>query len=93
MLYTKFVNSVGVKKVYCSYNRYMKVNNAREVVKLLLMQNNMSITKLAELMTTENKKMYQQTLSAKLINGTLKYNEMVKICNILGYEIEFKKIV
>ena len=70
----------------------MKANEAREVVKLLLMKNNLSITKLAELMSTENKKVYQQTLSAKLINGTLKYNEMVKICNILGYEIDFKKV-
>ena len=38
------------------------------------------------------KKVYQQGLSYKLINGTLKYNEMVDICEILGYEIEFKKI-
>ena len=69
----------------------MKVNDAREVVKLLLMKNNMSITKLAQLMSDNDKKVYQQSLSAKLINGTLKYNEMVKICDILGYEIEFKK--
>ncbi len=70
----------------------MKANNAREVVKLLLMKSNTSITKLAELMSTEDKKIYQQTLSYKLVNGTLKYNEMVKICNILGYEIDFKKV-
>ncbi|MBQ8460281.1 hypothetical protein IJ541_09300 [bacterium] len=70
----------------------MKANNAREVVKLLLMKNNMSITKLAELMSANGKKVYQQGLSYKLINGTLKYNEMVTICELLGYEIEFKKV-
>ena len=70
----------------------MKVTNAREVVKLLLMKENMSISKLAELLSQKSKKMYQQTLSAKLIKGTLKFNEMIEICNILGYEIEFSKI-
>ena len=70
----------------------MKANDAREVVKLLLMKSNLSITKLAELMSTKDKKIYQQTLSYKLVNGTLKYNEMVKICDILGFEIDFKKI-
>ena len=70
----------------------MQANNAIEIVKLLLMKNNMSITKLAELLSANRKKVYQQGLSYKLINGTLKYNEMVDICKILGYEIEFKKI-
>lgn len=71
----------------------MKVTNAREIVKLLLMKENMSISRLAQLLSTDEKKVYQQTLSAKLINGTLKFNEMLEICNILGYEIDFKKIV
>ncbi len=71
----------------------MKITNAREIVKLLLMKENMSISRLAQLLSTDEKKVYQQTLSAKLINGTLKFNEMLEICNILGYEIDFKKIV
>ena len=70
----------------------MEAKTAREVVKILLMKNNLSISKLARMMSTEDKKVYQQSLSAKLINGTLKYNEMVEICELLGYEIEFKKI-
>ncbi len=70
----------------------MEVKDAREIVKLLLMKNNLSISRLAELLSTNKKKVYQQTLSSKLINGTLKYNEMVEICELLGYEIEFKKI-
>ena len=71
----------------------MKITHAREIVKLLLMKENMSISRLAQLLSTDKKKVYQQTLSAKLINGTLKFNEMLEICNILGYEIDFKKIV
>ena len=69
----------------------MEAKSAREVVKILLMKNKVSLSKLARMLSTEDKKVYQQSLSAKLINGTLKYNEMVQICELLGYEIEFKK--
>ena len=68
----------------------MEAKSAREVVKILLMKNKVSLSKLARMLSTEDKKVYQQSLSAKLINGTLKYNEMVQICELLGYEIEFK---
>ncbi len=70
----------------------MKARTAREVVKILLMKNNLSLSKLARMLSSDDKKVYQQSLSAKLINGTLKYNEMVQICELLGYEIEFKKL-
>ncbi|HIS36603.1 TPA: LLM class flavin-dependent oxidoreductase [Candidatus Scatousia excrementigallinarum] len=70
----------------------MEAKSAREVVKILLMKNKVSLSMLAKMLSTEDKKVYQQSLSAKLINGTLKYNEMVQICELLGYEIEFKKL-
>ena len=70
----------------------MEAKSAREVVKILLMKYKVSLSKLARMLSTEDKKVYQQSLSAKLINGTLKYNEMVQICELLGYEIEFKKL-
>ena len=70
----------------------MKINNAREIVKILLMKENISISKLAELLSSNSKKVYQQTLSSKLIKGTLRFDEMIEICDILGYEIDFKKI-
>ena len=70
----------------------MEAKSAREVVKILLMKNKVSLSKLARMLSTEDKKVYQQSPSAKLINGTLKYNEMVQICELLGYEIEFKKL-
>ena len=70
----------------------MEAKSAREVVKILLMKNKVSLSKLARMLSTEDKKVYQQSLSAKLINGTLKYHEMVQICELLGYEIECKKL-
>lgn len=70
----------------------MKIQNAKEVLTIILMKENLSITELAKKLTElTGKKMYQQTISAKLINGTLKYNEMVTICELLGYEITFNK--
>lgn len=71
----------------------MKVSNAREFLTILLMKEKISVSKLAEKLTQfKGEKVYQQTLSQKLIKGTLKFNEMLDICEILGYEIEFKKI-
>jgi hypothetical protein len=70
----------------------MKVQNAKEVLTLILMKEKLSITQLAKkLSEITEKKVYQQTLSSKLIKGTLKFNEMVTICELLGYEIAFNK--
>ena len=38
----------------------MKADNAREIVKILLMKENISVSKLAEMLSTPQKKMYQQ---------------------------------
>jgi len=69
----------------------MKATNVREIVKMLLMKENISVSRLAKMLTKPEKKMYQQTLSAKLIKGTLRVNELLEICNLLNYEIEFNK--
>jgi len=70
----------------------MQAKNVREILKILLLKENISISKLADRLTLlHGKRFYQQTLSQKLIKGTLKFNEMLDICDILGYEIEFKK--
>ena len=55
------------------------------------MKENISVSKLAEMISKPEKKMYQQTLSAKLIKGTLRVNELIEICNVLNYDIEFTK--
>lgn len=69
----------------------MNAKNAREILKILLMKENLSLSKLAQMLSSKNKKVYQQTLSDKLIKGNLKFDEMVEICDLLGYEIEFNK--
>ncbi len=70
----------------------MNATNANEIVKMLLLKENMTVTRLAKLLTENGKKYYQQTLSAKLLKGTLKVNELIEICKILNYEMDFKKI-
>ncbi len=70
---------------------FMKYTNANEIVKTLLMKENITITRLAQMLSEKGKKYYQQTLSAKLLKGTLKVNELIEICRILKYEINFKK--
>ena len=51
-----------------------------------------TITKLAKLMTEKTgKKMSQQNLSNKLLSGTLHYNEMLVIADILGFKIQVEE--
>ncbi len=66
---------------------------SREQVKLLLGMRGLNITKLAKLLSDKTGEKYTlPTLSSKLIRGSLSYNEMLTICEILGYEIEFKSL-
>jgi len=65
---------------------------AREQVKILLVKENMSLTKLALKMTEFTGKKYtQQGLSNKLSRDTLRYSEIYTIAQILGYKINFEK--
>jgi len=66
---------------------------AREQIKLLLGTRGMTMTKLAEVMTERTGDKYTiSNLSAKMIRGTLSYNEVLTICEILDYQIEFKSL-
>ena len=67
--------------------------SAQEDIKILLLKNCMTITKLAEEMTVySGKKISRNVLSQKLIKGTLRYGELEIICKILGYKLEYKKL-
>lgn len=66
--------------------------NANQIVRMLLVKEGLTVTKLAEMLSANGKKYYQQTLSAKLIKGTLKVNELLEICKLLNYEMHFIKI-
>ncbi len=71
----------------------MRIQNAKEFLALLLAKEELSVSQLAKKLTEKTgKTVYQQTLSSKLIKWTLKFNEMITICEMLGYEITFNKI-
>lgn len=62
----------------------------REQIKSLLAEKGMTMKTLAELLSVKaNKKYSLANLSAKLQRGSLTYNEVVVIANILGYDIKF----
>lgn len=50
--------------------------------------------KLAKEMTAySGKKISRNVLSQKLIKGTLRYSELEIICKVLGYKLEYKKVI
>ena len=64
----------------------------REQVKTLLSQEAITQKELASLLTNKFGKKYTQTsLAQKLSRGSLTYNEVMKIAEILGYDIQFIK--
>lgn len=66
---------------------------AREQVKVLLAQEDMTLKDLAEALGKElGKKYTADNLSQKLRSGSLRYNEMIVMAKILGYDIKFVKI-
>lgn len=64
----------------------------REQVKTLLAQEGIKMKDLAMKMEEISGRTYSlQNLSHRLRRGTLTYNEMLLIADILGYEISFNK--
>lgn len=64
----------------------------REQIKALLAQENMKMKELALKMQEITGKNYSlQNLSHRLKRGTVSYNEVLQISEILGYSIKFEK--
>ena len=64
----------------------------REQIKALLAQENMKMKELALKMQEITGKNYSlQNLSHRLKRGTVTYNEVLQISEILGYSIKFEK--
>lgn len=62
----------------------------RKDIKMLLLENDMSITDIAKEITKRTgKNISRSNISQKLLRGTLKYEEAVLIGEILGYELRF----
>lgn len=69
----------------------MKIQ-VREQIKTLLAQENIKMKELASKMQEKTGKNYSlQNLSHRLKRGTVTYNEVLIIAEILGYRINFEK--
>ena len=67
--------------------------SAKETIKILLVKRNMTVKKLAEMLSVEKNKTYsRQNLSNKINRSTINYDEMEEIAKILGYKIVFEDI-
>ena len=70
------------------YNWCMRFS-AKDLIKLLLSKEDITQKKLAELVTEKTGKKYSADgLSRKLNRGTITFNEMGLLLDILGYEIK-----
>jgi hypothetical protein len=68
-------------------------NGLRDDIKIFLLKNHMTMTELASRMSKVlGKNVSQSGLSHKLGNESLRYDELMAILKILGYEFEYKKI-
>lgn len=67
---------------------------AREQIKLLLGTRGMTMTSLADAISIKTGKKYTlSNLSARMKRGILSYNEVLTICEILDYKIEFESLI
>ena len=63
---------------------------AQEQIKTLLVQRRMTLKKLAELFSEKTgKKCTANNLSHKLSRGTISYNQILILADILGFNIDF----
>ena len=63
----------------------------KEDIKMLLAKKATTMTQLAEKLSNNNNKITVQSISKKLSKGTIKFEEVRKILDILGYDIEYKE--
>ena len=67
--------------------------SVRTDIKTLLAENDVSITKLASMISEKTGKHYSQSnISQKLMRNTLKYDEAKMIGELLGYKLKFVRV-
>ena len=73
-------------------NKGKIIMTAKEQLKIMLLKENLTIKDLAPRLAKYTKRHYTaQSISSKLFNGTLRYNEFEDIANLLGYKIKVEK--
>ena len=66
--------------------------SAKELIKLVLAKESITQKELVQMLNENTKKKYAQDgLSRKLSKGTITFNEVMTIIDILGYEIDLKE--
>jgi hypothetical protein len=64
----------------------------REDIKVLLAREAITLTELAEMLSEKTEKKFTvYGLSRKLLQSTMRYDEVKEIADCLGYEVDFKK--
>lgn len=72
------------------YNFFM-IMNAKGLIKLILASESLTQKELVALLNEKtNKKYTQDGISRKLSKGTITFNEIAMIADVLGYEIDLK---
>lgn len=67
--------------------------NINELVRLLLLRKRITIAELARQMSKLSGKEYSRfNVRAKIEKGSIKFSEMVLICEILGYKLDIKEL-
>ena len=68
------------------------VMGVREDIKILLVKENLTLTNLADKLSKKyGKKFTADGISQKLRKGTMRYEEVKQIVDVLGYKIDFNK--
>lgn len=71
---------------------YDKNADINEIIKTMLLMKGTSLRKLSEkLEKSKDIKLSQSNISKKLQRGTIRFNEVKEIADILGYEIIIKE--
>ena len=80
---------MSIKKIIL-YNQIMKNIKAKEQIKAMTALKGITLTKLAELISKKTKENYSvSSLSQKLGRGTIPYNEVMMIADILGFKVSY----
>ena len=65
--------------------------DVKEQIKALLAQESVTQKELVEILNSKGGLYSTQTFSQRLGRGTITYNEVMKIAEILGYDVQFVK--
>ncbi len=57
----------------------------------LLKDNNITLEEIVEKIKQDNRKISVKTISKQLLTGKIRFNDVQKILEILGYKLKFRK--